>query len=526
MRRLLVIFLLTATLVAPVPSIYAQDGTSKSTSKKTAISLSRAAAEGITAAQLRDYLYFVASDEMEGRDTPSRGLNITAKFIATLLARWGVKPAGDDGTYFQKIAMGRSRINVDKTRVEFDGQTYVYGDDFLAIPKSGTASSTLVYVGNGWLFKSKNIDAYQGIDVRNKIVITSGEGFPKGVTFADLGQSKRGEDWMGPAEYAQKMGALAVIELPDFQTLANWDRLHQRQLAGGSLSVTKLKDTHTSSVPEITLSAKVANTLFQGEKHSATEIVQSLNSSEPIGGFDLDPSKKLSLTVSGEDESLFTQNIVGVIEGSDSVLKNEYVAIGAHYDHVGTGPAGSNGRGAQRDGNKSDLIYNGADDDGSGTVSLLSMAEALARAPRRPKRSVLFVWHCGEEKGLWGSEYFAKYPTVPIDKIVAQFNIDMIGRSRKEGDANPANRALTGPNEIYVIGSKVMSTELGQLSERTNQSRTRIDSFFVRITTTMHKKVSRLSSTLTACTKIIIGPATNPKRSITTRCKESHERFL
>ena len=107
-------------------------------------------------------------------------------------------------------------------------------------------------------------------------------------------------------------------------------------------------------------------------------------------------------------------------EGSDPVLKNEMVAIGAHYDHIGisTNP------------NAPDKINNGADDDGSGTVSVLSIAEALPR-PETAKRSVLFVWHCGEEKGLWGSQYFNKFPTVDIKKVIAQLNIDMIGRSKK-----------------------------------------------------------------------------------------------
>jgi Zn-dependent M28 family amino/carboxypeptidase len=94
---------------------------------------------------------------------------------------------------------------------------------------------------------------------------------------------------------------------------------------------------------------------------------------------------------------------------------------------------------------------------------LLSLAEALTNASVRPKRSVLFVWHAGEEKGLWGSRYFTDYPTIPIEQIVAQLNIDMIGRSKPAGDTNPLNRELTGPNEIYVIGSKMMSAELGQL---------------------------------------------------------------
>jgi Zn-dependent M28 family amino/carboxypeptidase len=153
-----------------------------------------------------------------------------------------------------------------------------------------------------------------------------------------------------------------------------------------------------------------------------------------------------------------TQNVVGVVEGRDKRLRNEYVALGAHYDHVGVGRA-VNG----------DSIYNGADDDGSGTTALLALAEAFMKG-KRPDRSILFVWHAGEEKGLWGSEYFARYPTVPLENIVAQLNIDMIGRSKRPGDTNPKNKMLSGPEEIYVIGSKMMSTQLGELSDAVNAS--------------------------------------------------------
>jgi len=100
---------------------------------------------------------------------------------------------------------------------------------------------------------------------------------------------------------------------------------------------------------------------------------------------------------------------------------------------------------------------------------MLGMAEALAKAPTRPKRSVLFVWHCGEEKGLWGSRYFTEYPTVPLDHVVTQLNIDMIGRSKKEGDTNTRNKDLTGPNDVYLIGSTMMSTELGELVQSVNK---------------------------------------------------------
>jgi Zn-dependent M28 family amino/carboxypeptidase len=136
------------------------------------------------------------------------------------------------------------------------------------------------------------------------------------------------------------------------------------------------------------------------------------------------------------------------------------VAVGAHYDHDGIRP----------DAPGDDKIWNGADDDGSGTVAVLSIAEALAKAKNRPKRSVLLVWHAGEEKGLWGSDYFNKFPTVDIKKVIAHLNIDMIGRSKKAGDTNPKNKSLTGPSEIYVIGSEMMSSAMGAIIKGTNDA--------------------------------------------------------
>jgi Zn-dependent M28 family amino/carboxypeptidase len=195
---------------------------------------------------------------------------------------------------------------------------------------------------------------------------------------------------------------------------------------------------------------------LQGEKVDYETIKKQMNEGAVAGAFDL--NKRAEFTVAAKVDTLSTQNVVGVIEGSDPQLKNEYVAVGAHYDHVGMRATGDG-----------DRIFNGADDDGSGTVATMAIAEALAKGPR-PKRSVIFVWHAGEEKGLWGSEYFAENPAVPINQIITQLNIDMIGRSKKEGDTKPLNANLTGPNEIYVIGSKVMSTELGALSEEVNNS--------------------------------------------------------
>src|SRR4029079_1237771 len=135
----------------------------------------------------------------------------------------------------------------------------------------------------------------------------------------------------------------------------------------------------------------VVAAIFQGEKLSATKLFNNSITGDPYTAFDLNASKKVSVSVGVKTDNIHTQNVVGILEGSDPVLKNEYVAIGAHYDHVGMNPFSF----------AADKIWNGADDDGSGTVSVLNIAQAFATGATRPKRSILFIWHAGEEKGLW-----------------------------------------------------------------------------------------------------------------------------
>ncbi|MBA2732061.1 MAG: M20/M25/M40 family metallo-hydrolase [Acidobacteria bacterium] len=471
LRRFVLTFVLITSLVSPLPAIYAQRKSGKTaaaTAPASSLATARRLADQITAAQLKDYLHFVASDEMEGRDTPSRGLDLTAKFIALNLSRWGLKPAGDNGTYFQRIAMQRVKLDAANTRAEVNGQAFSFGEDLLAQPIAGTASAPLIYVGHGWVIKSKNIDAYQGIDVKDKIVVVLGGGLPKGVSFADLSSGKQGVDWINPDAYAETHGAKAIIAIPNKQMLTNWQRISQNFTTTGTLSIEKFKKPDEApKVPRITLSEKALNALMQGETQTAATLLNR-DQAESIKAFDFSANKKVSLNVVTKIEQIFTQNVVAIAEGRDSVLKNEYVALGAHYDHVGTGSPGG-GRAPSLKGETSDTIWNGADDDGSGTVALMAVAETLGKNPP-PKRSVLFVWHCGEEKGLWGSRYFVENPTVPLDRIVTQINIDMIGRSKAAGDSNAANVTLSGPNEVYVIGSKLMSTQLGELSESTNHA--------------------------------------------------------
>jgi hypothetical protein len=461
MRRFLTALVLTSVLVTTFPATYAQRAAEKTKSKKAAVSITaQRGVDTIAAAQLRDYLTFIASDEMEGRDTPSRGLDTTAKFLAMSLARWGLKPAGDNGTFFQRIELRRNKSDQDKTKVEYNGRALTSGTDFLPVGGSGTVSGSLVFAGNGWFIKSKNVDAYKGVDPAGKIAVIFGSPNmrPRGLTTAEMG--KQGEDYLNTLDYARQKGVVGLIYIPDFQYLANWQRT-RRVIDRGSTVVAKFqRSNNTQPLPSIAISPEVANALFVNEDRSANNLFNASYGTDAPEPFAMKPEKKITMSLENATEMVPTQNVVAVWEGSDPLLKSEYVALGAHYDHVGYGciPAGT------------DTLCNGADDDGSGTTALLGMAEALSKAPTRPKRSVLFVWHCGEEKGLWGSRYFTEYPTVPLDKVVAQLNIDMIGRSRKDDDTNVKNKELTGPDAIYVIGSTMMSTELGELLNAVNKS--------------------------------------------------------
>ncbi len=411
----------------------------------------------ITASQLRSWLTYIASDELEGRDTPSKGLDLAAKYISEHLNKLGIKPAGDEGTYFQKFPLRQSKIVAKGTKLSFNGQQFEYGSDFLtSLVPAEIAASGIVFAGNGWVVRSKNINPYQGIDVKDKIVIVVNS-LPKGITFGDL-KGPVGGDWMSPPYYAQMNGAKAIITFASFGNLANWEGTKWTQSEKGTVEFGEQKSL--TNIPAINASPKLITALFQGEKFSGSNLFAKAISGEPLESFALKAEKRITASVSVKSETVHTQNVVGILEGSDPVLKNEYVAVGAHYDHVGMNPFAIG----------PDKIYNGADDDGSGTVAVMSIAEAFAKGPR-PKRSMLFIWHAGEEKGLWGSEYFTNHPTVPISSIVTELNIDMIGRAQDANDiANGKNKLLPKSGEVFLIGSKMMSTELGEVSESVNKS--------------------------------------------------------
>ncbi|MPY87077.1 MAG: M28 family peptidase [Luteitalea sp.] len=406
--------------------------------------------EQITAADLRSHLTFIAADELEGRSTPSRGLDTAARYIASHLSRWGLEPAGDSDTYFQRIVLVARRVDRNTSRVTLGRRAFTHGEDFLAGSTPGKMSGPLVYVGHGHVIKERRVNPYAGLDIKGKVIVAH-DALPDGVRRADL-KGKKSVDWDDPMSAAERLGAVGIVYLPSYRTLTMWRRTAERPM----YAVEKFQSDERAPLPSITASAALVGALFDDEKVTPEAVLAGAISGKPAKPFALEGRKVLTATVALTTRHAQTQNVVAVVEGADPKLRHECVALGAHYDHVGLGTGSG------------DIIYNGADDDGSGTTALLAMAEVFATVSPRPKRSVLFTWHAGEERGLWGSEYFTRFPTVPLDRIVAQLNIDMIGRSRKPGDTNPANSNLTGPDATYVIGSTLMSTELERISRDVN----------------------------------------------------------
>jgi hypothetical protein len=211
-------------------------------------------------------------------------------------------------------------------------------------------------------------------------------------------------------------------------------------------------------VPQFTGDDRLFEAIFAGAPTNFAALKAASDKGDALPAFSV-PGVKITVNVNNTYEVISTQltkNVVGLVEGTDPVLKKTYVVFGSHLDHTGyrTAAVTVGGRGAPAPGTVPDLINNGADDDGSGSTGMLGIAKAFATGPK-PKRSVMFVWHSGEESGLQGSRYMADFPVVPLDSIQVQFNIDMIGRNR---DDNPSEAST-----VYVIGADRISTELHNL---------------------------------------------------------------
>ena len=402
MRRLLLGLLLTASPL----------------SAQTAAPLANAAAS-ITPADVARRIGIIADDSMLGRDTPSRGLDLTAQYIADQFKRFGLKPGGNSGGWFQRYPITRRRLDLAASRVVFtagataDTATLARSARLVSGPATAPVSGR-VFLVSGDL----TADAAGRLPLRGKVVLYAldfTKPMPEAATQA--------------IRVMRLAGSRAVVLLSNLDSASFAARLPRN--------------------PPDRTAAEVERAIAPVIEVDERAVLQSLRATgmDPVALRDGPPVSRdvrgLQIGVELTDSILSSRtapNTVGILEGSDPVLKGEYLVFSAHMDHIGI----TRGR--------PDSINNGADDDGSGTVGVVELAEAFSQAGARPKRSIIFLTVSGEEKGLWGSRYFTEHPVVPLDKVVADLNIDMVGRN--------------WPDTIVAIGKE--HSDLGATLERVN----------------------------------------------------------
>jgi hypothetical protein len=434
--------------------------------------------------ELKEWLSYIASDELQGRALYSTGLGLAAAYIQDHLRSSDLRPAGDGGSYLQTVrvqgvkATSRSTVTLD-----IGGETRTFAESHgITFPKNAGGKRRFTidrveFAGYGLDAPGAGYSDFKDRDMTGAAVVWLGQMGPKGIDSGAyrrlLGtRSRRAIDVMGAAagigpassptddadDTATATGAAgrggrgAPIPVPDFTTVERLD---------------------IPVAPRLTANDDFFEFLFSRAPIKYGELKKKSEAQDPLPAFRLE-GVKITFNVDVDYDIVrtqLTQNVVAIVEGSDPQLKNSYVALGAHYDHVGyaegevrqgpNGPQRQAAPGRVTAGQVDDRIWNGADDDGTGTVAMMALAKVF-QAGARPKRSLLFVWHAGEERGLLGSRYYADHPTVPISSIVAQLNIDMVGRNR---DNKP-----TESNTVYLVGSDRISTELDVVIRAANRS--------------------------------------------------------
>jgi hypothetical protein len=440
-----------------------------------------ARAAAFSESDLKQWLTYLSSDELQGRATYTEGLGIAAGYIASHLQQWGVKPAGDGGTYLQAVRVLGVRTNSRASvTVEVNGQTRTFKDgEAVTFPRQMGGKQTIdgkeiAFVGYGLEIPAAELDDYAEGSPKGKVVVYLGAQGPstlpqgsnrllgargrnaveKGAVAVITAPRPMGGRGRGAAPAAATAGTPAPGRgaPPAAQPPAGRGRGGAQPDNGDFTTVQRYDSIIT---PQLTAQDEFLEFLFSGSDVTYAELKDKADKREPLPRFPL-KGARVTINVDADYQVVrtrLTNNVVGIIEGSDPKLKDTYVAYGAHYDHTGFRETAKAGE---------DAINNGADDDGSGTVAIMAIAKAFAAGPK-PKRSLLFVWHAGEESGLLGSRYMADHPVVgDINKIVAQLNMDMVGRNQANDPAHA--------NMVLVVGSDRISTELHNINEEANAS--------------------------------------------------------
>ena len=402
-------------------------------------------ASTITAQDLKKQLTIVASAEMEGRETATAGQRRAAAYIEGQFKQLGLLYPSVLKGYQQsyplyKDTLAKSVLKIGKIK-------YVFGKDYVVMPgtdlKSEIKSKQLVFVGYG--IDDKNYSDYTGKDVNGKVVVFfSGEPKING-KFLSAGLT-RNEQWntLKKIMVAKQKGAKAALLISTADTLSTITVNNARVT---NMYLPRVVKKENERPGYATVVSHVGKDILGEQQYN--ELSKKATSAEPLNTSNIVLNSKTKFEYRKQQIPFSSSNVVGYIEGTDK--KDEYVLLTAHYDHLG-----------KRD----TVIFYGADDDGSGTVSVIEMAEAFAKAKAEghgPRRTIVFMTVSGEEKGLWGSEYYTDHPIFPLEKTTVDLNTDMVGRidpDRKTGDST---------NYVYVVGDDKLSTDLKIISTGINK---------------------------------------------------------
>jgi hypothetical protein len=354
--------------------------------------------ETITPIDVRRRVLIIADDSMGGRDTPSRGLERTASYIAGEFRRFGLQPGGDQGSYLQRFNVGRRQLDGPGSAIEL---------------AAGGTRARVTFERDAFVLQRAQMQT--AID--GPVVVVGGNGAGAALTAVDLREKivllvhdvRRSRVPAIAALVRKQPAAIVVATNLDGVAFAALVAEQFGEQAGPSLEerTTAVVEVRDGAIDEALRSAGIE---LAGIRASRTAVVRE--------------AKNLAVRVTLRDRFLddaSAPNVVGILEGSDPRLRNEYIVFSAHMDHVGT-----------RHGMTADSIWNGADDDASGTTGVIELAEAFSRPGARPRRSLIFLTVSGEEHGLWGSGWFTAHPPVPLARIVADLNMDMIGRNWRD----------------------------------------------------------------------------------------------
>jgi len=363
-----------------------------------------------------DYVKVLASDDMEGRETGSLGLQKASAYVVEQLKKSGLEAAGTQGGFYQPVEFISRQIDESGSSLALVSggkpEPLVLGEDAMFSTRANLAPSVnaqLVFVGYGLKVPEKNYDDFAGLDVKGKVVVfLSGSPADMPTALASHYQST-GER----ARLLREMGVLGFISIPNPASMdVPWSRMTlARARPSMTLADPTLDDTRDVKLA-VTFNPVDAEKLFEGSGHTFAEIAALGKDRGPLPHFPLALGIQAKAKVI--TKNVESSNIVAKLLGSDTKLKNEYVVLSAHLDHLGIGEP-ING----------DRIYNGAMDNASGSAMLLDLAAAMHASSAKPKRSILFLFLTAEEKGPLGSKYFAAHPTVPKSSIIADLNTDM-----------------------------------------------------------------------------------------------------